>query len=213
VAETAPTLHFDESTHTYSVDGQKWPSVTAILDPLLELDGIPRAALEAAAQFGSHVHMATDLYDKGQLDEEALDPHLAPYLAGWKAFLRESGAVVLASELRVSHRLLKVAGTLDKLVRWQKHKQLVPARRYILDVKSGADVPWTVGMQTSGYRELYLDQFGLVSEEGEPLATTRLCVHLKPEGKYKLHVLDDSRDRNDFISAVNFHNLRKRRGR
>lgn len=213
MAETASPLQFDESTHTYTVGGEKWPSVTAILDPLLELDGIPRAALEAAAAFGRNVHAATDLWDKGVLDEEALDPHLAPYLTGWKSFLRDSGAVVLASELRVSHRLLKVAGTLDKLVRWQKNKQLVPARRYVLDLKSSAEVPWTVGMQTSGYRELYLDQFGLVSEEGEPLATTRLCVHLKPEGKYKLYVLDDSRDRNDFISAVNFHNMRKRRGR
>ena len=198
-------LQFDEASHTYTVDGEKWPSVTTILDPLLELDGIPRAALEAAARFGSHVHMATDLYDKGQLDEDALDPHLAPYLAGWKAFLRESGVVVIASELRVCHRLLKVAGTLDKLVRGKRY-------RHILDVKSGAEVPWTVGMQTAGYRELYVDEYGIM-DSGELLSTSRLCVHLKPEGIYKLHVLDDSRDRNDFISAVNFHNMRKRRGR
>jgi hypothetical protein len=207
-------LQFDEATHTYTVDGEKWPSVTQILDPLLELDGIPRAALEAAAQFGHHCHQATDLWDKGVLDEDALDPHLRPYLEAWKSCLSETGMVVLASELRVHHRLLNVAGTLDKLVRWQKHKQLVPARRYILDIKTSAEVPWTVGMQTAGYRELYLDEYGLVDPEtGEPLATTRLCCHLKPEGVYKLHVLDDSRDRNDFISAVNFWRLRARRGR
>ena len=199
-------LQFDEATHTYTVGGEKWPSVTTILDPLLELDGIPRAALEAAAQFGHHVHLATDLYDKGTLDEDALDPHLKPYLAGWKAFLRESGAVVLASEVRVSDRMLKVAGTLDKLVRWKFN------RRYILDIKTSAVVPWTVGMQTAGYRELYADTF-CTSLPVEPLSATRLCVHLKPEGVYKLYVLDDSRDRNDFISAVNFHNMRKRRGR
>lgn len=210
---SSTSLQFDEASHTYTVDGEKWPSVTEILDPLLELDGIPRAALEAAAQFGNHCHQATDLWDKGVLDEDALDIHLRPYLAGWKSCLRDTGMVVLASELRVRHRLLKVAGTLDRLVRWQKHKQLMPARRYILDIKTGADVPWTVGLQTAGYRELYLDEFGLVNEDGEPLATTRLCVHLRPEGVYKLHMLDDSRDRNDFISCVNFHNMRKRRGR
>lgn len=207
---------FNEAEHTYHVGSERWPSVTEILDPLLELDGIPQDALQAAAQFGHHVHLATHLWDLGQLDEDALDTHLVPYLAGWKAFLRESGAVVLASELRVTHRLLKVAGTLDKLVRW-KH-----ARAYVLDVKSSALVPWTVGMQTAGYRELLLDQHGpdlarrafIDSQNGVTgLSTTRLCVHLKPEGVYKLHVLDDSRDRNDFISCVNFHNLRKRRGR
>lgn len=203
-------LEFDEASHTYKVGGEVWPSVTAILDPLLELDGIPKDALDAAARFGTHVHLATHLWDLGQLDEEALDPVLEPYLDGWKAFLRESGAVVLASELRVSHRSLKVAGTLDKLIRWERFRA---NRRYILDVKSGAEVPWTVGIQTSGYRELYLDQFGLMNEEGEPLATTRLCVHLKDAGQYKLHVLDDSRDRNDFISCVNFHWLRERHRR
>jgi hypothetical protein len=211
VEAAAPIVEFEDATHTYRVAGEIWPSVTTILDPLLELDGVPQDALRAAAEFGHHVHLATHFWDLNQLDEEALDPHLAPYLAGWKACLRETGMIVLASELRVSHRSLKVAGTLDKLVRWSR-----PGRgfaRYILDVKSSAEVPWTVGMQTAGYRELYVDQFGLMSENDGPLSTARLCVHLKPEGVYKLHVLDDSRDRNDFISCVNFHNLRKRHGR
>ncbi len=203
-------VEFDEASHSYTVGKERWPSVTEIIQPLLELDGIPRAQLEAAAAFGTNVHLATHLYDLGTLDEESLDVHLQPYLAAWKNCLRETGMVVLASELRVSHRSLKVAGTLDKLVRWHRFGK---DSRYILDIKSGAQVPWTVGLQTSGYRELCLDEFGLVNEDGEPLATDRLCVHLQPEGKYKLHVLDDSRDRNDFISAVNFWRLRARRGR
>ncbi len=206
---TNADIQFDEATHSYSVGNERWSSVTQIISPLHILDGIPLAALQAAADFGRNVHAATDLFDKGILDEEALDPHLEPYLAGWKSFLRDSGVVVLASEVRVSHRLLKVAGTLDKLTRWKRFKKQF---RCILDVKSGAQIHWTVGLQTAGYRELYLDTYGLLDPEtGEPLSTTRLCVHLKPEGIYKLHVLDDSRDRNDFISAVNFHNMRTRR--
>jgi hypothetical protein len=110
----AADIQFDAAEHRYTVAGKRWPSVTEVLDPLLELDGIPRAVLKAAAEFGTHVHMATDLYDKGRLDEPALDPHLAPYLAGWKIFLRDTGAKVLASEVRVGHPKLKYAGTLDK---------------------------------------------------------------------------------------------------
>jgi hypothetical protein len=90
----AADIHFDPAGHRYTVAGERWPSVTEVLDPLLELDGIPRAVLKAAAEFGTHVHMATDLFDKGVLDEPALDPHLAPYLAGWKLFLRDTGAKV-----------------------------------------------------------------------------------------------------------------------
>lgn len=196
---------FNEERHEYHVEGVRWPSVTQILDPLLELDGIPRAALEAAARFGSHVHMATDLFDKGQLDEEALDPHLQRYLLGWKKFLKESGAEVLESELRVAHPRLKYAGTLDKIVRWR-------SSAHVLDVKTSAEVPWTVGMQTAGYRDA-LHNYDTFLEVGERLSTVRLCVHLKPDGVYRLIKLSDSRDLNNFISCLNVHNLRMNRGR
>jgi len=201
VAEIA----FNEERHEYHVDGVRWPSVTQILDPLLELDGIPRDALEAAARFGSHVHMATDLYDKRQLDEEALDPHLLPYLLGWKKFLWQAEVEVIESELRVAHSSLKYAGTLDKIVRWR-------GSAHVLDVKTSAEVPWTVGMQTAAYRHA-LDRYDTFLEVGERLSTVRLCVHLKPDGVYRLIKLSDSRDLNNFISCLNVHNLRMNRGR
>ena len=76
----AADIHFEPEAHRYTVAGVRWPSVTEVLDPLNELDGIPHAVLKAAAQFGTHVHMATDLFDKGVLDEPALDPHLSSHL-------------------------------------------------------------------------------------------------------------------------------------
>jgi hypothetical protein len=202
VAEIAATLHFDEDSHTYRVGGQVWPSVTQVLDPLLELDGIPRAALEAAAQFGNHVHIATDLWDKGVLDIDALDPHLRPYLDGWRAFLLDTSAHVIDSELRVMHPRLRYCGTLDKIVRMGKSS-------HVLDVKTSAVVPWTVGMQTAAYRDAAADY----TKCRDRLSTTRLCVHLKDDGRYRLHKYSDTRDLNNFISCLNVHHLRIQHGR
>lgn len=192
---------FNEERHEYTVDGHRWPSVTQILDPLLELDGIPKEALRAAARFGTHVHLAVHLWDLNQLDEEVLDPHLAPYLEGWKNFLRDTGAMVVNSELRVAHTQLKYAGTLDKAIFWK-------GRRHILDIKSGADVPWTVGMQTAAYLSAARQ-----NAFEEVYSNIRFCVHLKPDATYRLHTLKDASDFNNFISVLNVHHLRSRHGR
>src|SRR5690348_9868673 len=105
-------LEFEQSTHTYTLDGARVPSVTQVLDPLLELEGIPAHLLEAARVFGTHVHIACDLMVRGRLDWRALDPNLVPYVEGERNFMRDTGFVVVASELRVASSRLRCAGTL-----------------------------------------------------------------------------------------------------
>jgi hypothetical protein len=195
----AADIHFEAEGHRYTVAGERWPSVTEVLDPLLELDGIPRAVLKAAAEFGTHVHMATDLFDKGVLDEPALDPHLAPYLAGWKIFLRDTGAEVLESELRVGHPKLRYAGTLDKIVRWTKRGK---SRLAQVDIKSG-EVPRTVGPQTAAY-----EQAALLNAIRAPI--DRYVLQLKPDASYRLSPLTDSTDWSIFLSALNLHRWRNK---
>ena len=56
-------LAFNAESHTYTLDGRALPSVTQVLDPLNELDGVPRDVLAAATEFGTHVHLACDLHD------------------------------------------------------------------------------------------------------------------------------------------------------
>lgn len=201
-------LQFDPDLHRYSVNGQGWPSVTQILEPLQILDGIPKDVLAAAAQFGSHVHLACHLHDLGRLDESDLDEPLRPYLEAWKKFLRDTGAVVFESERRVCHPSLKVAGTLDKVIRMPRKNE-----RFVLDIKSGSTIPWTVGMQTAAYREMLWMDGGGIEELPYP-SKTRFCCQLKPDATYKLDTLTDQRsDWNDFVSCVNVHRLRLRHGR
>lgn len=189
-------LQFQPESHTYWLGGVRLPSVTEILQPLQELDGIPRAVLEAAAHFGKHVHEACDLWNRGQLDEAALDPHLVPYLAGWKQFLSESGFEVVHSELRLVHRTAGYAGTCDVVLRNPRKRSI-----HVGDIKSSATVPRTAALQTAAYREAYLQDHLVCS-------ATRYAIHLRNDGRYSLHTYTESIDWSYFLSARNIWRFR-----
>lgn len=189
---------FNEADHTYTLAGRRLPSVTEILDPLNELDGIPRDVLAAAAAFGSHVHLACHLHSEGRLDRAALDPALEPYLGAWESFLAATGAKVIASEARVSHPI-GYAGTLDNVIEWR-------GRRHVVDIKTSAAVPRTVGPQTAAYREAWLQEH----KRDLSLSVIRYCVHLRPDGTYRLHKLADPSDWSIFVSTLNIWNWRNR---
>lgn len=192
-----PLLRFDEAKHEYYVGDDRYPSVTEVLDPLAQLDGIPADVLAAAAAFGSHVHAACHLYNQGRLDEDGLDPALRPYLEGWKAWLHDFRASVVASEIRCYHPGLRYAGTADVVVRIGK-------RLYVLDLKTGQLVPRTVGPQLAAYREALVA--GPAPYRG---ALGRLCVHLRPFA-YTHHACNAGGDFNVFLSALNIHRWRMR---
>jgi len=194
----AADIQFDAANHRYTVGGERFPGVTEVLDPLLELDGIPKAVLKAAAEFGTHVHLACHLFDQGVLDEPALDPHLAPYLAAWKIFLKETGATVMLSEKRVAHPQLRYAGTLDKIVYWQRGRRTTAAQ---IDIKSG-DVPRTVGPQTAAYTD------ALKHTDPEHACADRYVLQLRGDATYRLSKLNDPRDFHIFVSALNLHRWR-----
>lgn len=186
----AATLRFDEAQHRYYIGSRELPSVTKILSMLDSFEHVPPDVLEAARIFGTHVHMAVDLDNKGVLDEEALDPQLLPYLQGWRRFRAESGFEILHSEQRVVHELLGYAGTLDVVGNFRGSFAL-------LDVKSGA-LPRSVGYQTAAYVEAYGAMFGM--KPGR-----RFCLQLSPEFAigYKLHALTKRTDWNGFVSCLN----------
>lgn len=184
-------IEFCADLHEYRVDGRVVPSVTQILEPYTSLEYVDRETLRIAQELGDHVHLACHLYETGQLDEATLDPALVPYLDGWKAFLYDTGAVVLLSEHRVASRKRGYAGTLDSMVFWGKSKRLI-------DRKSGSVVPCTVGPQTAAYAEAYAEQTGERIRD-------RYCIHLPGDGRYRSHPLKDPRDWINFQSALNLH--------
>lgn len=194
-------LEFNEERHEYRLNGRIVPSVTDVLQPLLMLDGIPWEILEAARIFGQHVHLGCHYHNTGELEWDTLDDKLAAYVRGYLKFLADTGFVVLASEERVASVVCGYAGTLD--VRGLLRGRSKTGRTALIDIKSTATLPRTVGPQTAGYQNAYTET------TGEKIAD-RYCLHLGPD-TYKLVKLTDSRGVQDltvFISALNIHRFR-----
>lgn len=191
-------LTFDEGSHTYRLGGLVVPSVTQVLKILDDsFDRVPLDVLDAAREFGQHVHAACDLDNRGELDEDSLDPALAEYLAGWRKFLKDRRAKVVASELRVADRRLRYAGTLDAIVE-------IDGFRVLVDIKSGA-VPSTVGPQTAAYASAAREW----CPELCPGTLHRVCVQLMPND-FKAITLRGAGDWNAFLSALNVYQWRTR---
>lgn len=185
-------LSFDEDKHEYRLNGVKLPGVTSVLEPYTGLEFVNAEVLARAAEFGSHVHQACHLMNMEELDWASLDPALVPYVTAWKEFLEDTGAVVIKSEHRVYSARHKFAGTLDVMVEWRRRNRLI-------DLKSTASVPRTVGPQTAAYAEAHTEMTGQHVDD-------RYCLHLKPDGRYKAHKLDDVRDWSIFQSSLNLYN-------
>lgn len=199
-------LRFEEEGHRYYLGERQLPSVTQVLEPIQMLEGIPRDVLDAAADLGRKVHLACHFLDMGVLDWSSLDDVLTGYVEAYRKFLRETHAVVLASEQKVAHAKHGYAGTYDMVA-------LLPRlhanpQRMLIDRKSATTMPRTVGPQTSAYLEAELSN-------GNPLGLTRATVRagllLKPDGTYSfkpLKVTDHAADFNMFISCLNVHRWR-----
>lgn len=189
-------VEFDKQTHTYKLNGRRIPSVTQVLAPLEDFSRVPHDVLEAARLFGQHVHEACDLFNRGELDWLSLDPALVPYVESWRKFINDTGAVVIASEMRLVHPTLGYAGTPDVILAWGN-------RTVLPDLKSTATVPHTVGAQTAAYAKAYQSMVG----GREP---DRYCIQLGADGKYKLHPRRDPADWSLFLSCLNIFKFKEK---
>jgi hypothetical protein len=196
-------IEFEPQTHTYQIDGRTVPSVTQVLEQIQTLEHIPPATLERARIRGQHVHEAMALLVRNDLDWDSLDEELVPYVEAGQRFLNESGIVVLGSELRVGCPVARCAGTIDLYGVLRKDEVIV-------DFKATADVPEPVGPQTAGYDYLYEKSYGGGKRTRK---RKRLCVRLRPDGKYKVDRLGDSDDYNVFFSCLNLWHWRNKHWR
>ena len=160
---------YDDEKHEYRVGGERYLSITQCL----KLAGITDTTFadDNAMWIGTATHRAIELFVKGTLDIDTLDPELVPRIAAWKAFVEATGFKVTESEKIVWDDTYRVAGRLDIL------GVLPDGREGIVEIKSGCVPRWT-GLQLAG-QSLLLDacagskpvreRFGLqVSERGVP---------------------------------------------
>jgi len=138
---------------------------------------------------GTAVHAVTQYYDKGTLDEDTIDPQIAGYLESWKRFRMDQDYMPIYYELFLHDPVMLYAGTLDRLP--------------LLDLKSGAYVPWhSLQMaaywnlaRVNGYQAECLQPMGVYLQEdgGTPKVKTYTQTEMRQEFKSFCSFLDTIR--------------------
>lgn len=192
-------LTFDEATHTYRLGGQVVPSVTQLLLPIApDFSAIPAHVLEAKRALGTEVHFACELDDEDDLDEDTVPAAVEPYLAAWRKFKADTGAVVLANERKLVHTGLRFAGTLDRLVRVRD------GGVYLIDLKTSVSMAAHFGVQLAGYQLLLEtdDDFAGVKLE-------RKGLQLRDDGAYRLIPYNNPNDAAAFRACLSIYHWKE----
>lgn len=117
----ARLLFFDD-THTYTVDGEEYPSVSEISRfASREVYGdVNQYNLDRAAERGSAVHKATEILDKyGKVE---CDEDIVPYIQAYVQFRKDfSIGDYEHIEKALAHDGLKFAGTIDRIYKIDKN--------------------------------------------------------------------------------------------
>jgi hypothetical protein len=195
---------FDQEKHEYTLNGLRLPSVTQILESVglsPDFSGVPAADLEFARQRGSAVHLATAYDDRGDLDEDSLDPRIAPYLEAWRQFRRDFHFEPTEIEFMFYSKKHGYAGTLDRF----GPSDLAPYT--LIDLKTAAKVDLTAtGPQTGAYSAGYCEFTGQALLK----QIKRYAVQLQPDG-YKLIECKDRQDFDAFLHALSLVNWKNKR--
>ena len=185
-----PALEYEDSTHTYSIEGRRVPSVTQVIDWLDPWHQTPEGI--AAGARGTIAHAACHLSDAGDWNPDGMDVEWLGYVEGWQRFLRESGYIVIDSECVAYSEQLQFAGRADRVGDLNTKPTLV-------DIKSGG-ARACHKLQTAAYQAAFRTR--------KPLQ--RACVYLRADGSYSLVMHKDPNDIYDFLAALRCVRWRER---
>lgn len=190
-ATILPGLTFEHEEHVYRFNGGRVPSVTQLLEPLINYEGVPNGILQHAADRGTAVHLATEFWDDGDLDDDSIDPEVLPYVQAWQRFRDESGFVVERSEVRVYSARHRFAGTFDCL-------GILRGRRAIVEKKTTAVLHPATAIQVSAYLKAYNEHVAPGQRIREAYS-----VHLRRDGTYRLDQHEPLAHWSAFLALLN----------
>lgn len=196
-----PELGFIDATHTYTLYGQKIPSVTQLMAPLSAAvyGGINTEVLNKAADRGTEVHQAAENY--ANFGVEDISPELRGYFDGFREWFDGVGPEVVSTEFKTYHKYLIYGGTVDLLAYIKGHL-------YVIDYKTTSSVEkMLTRVQLEAYKQ------ALISH-GIPVER-KAILHLSKTGRAKLIEYDTIDDDawQVFWSLVNVNNFILANGR
>jgi len=167
-------LVFDEAHHIYTLNGIVLPSVTQIMTPLRESNygGIPEYVLQRAADRGTAVHQAIDIYlDYGVID---IDPRYSEYVDAFLKWMGEVNPTIIATEQAIYHPSMMYCGTADCVCE-------IGGKTVLIDYKTTSTVhDKLVRVQLQAY-ESALVEHGIKIEE-------KRILQLKSGGEYAEYI-------------------------
>lgn len=167
-----PELAFEEKTHTYKLNGVVIPSVSSIMEPInaVKYDRVDSYTLDKAAQKGSAVHDAIENYIKFGIDD--IPTEHRGYFDAFIDWWNEYKPVVVGSEIRIYHKLMRYGGTVDLLCYINGELTLVDYKStYVLS-------DMTCGVQLEGYAQAFASHGIRVQK--------KKILHLKKDGSFNV---------------------------
>ena len=162
---------------------------------------------------GSALHEAIEIDLDGELDEESIDPSVAPYFAGWRKFQDEHGAFLIqAKERPIYSRTYRYGCTPDLWGNFLAGGEAVP---FVCEIKSTATVHPAVGLQTAAQlrciaETAYPDAIEDRKREAYMRRARRFVLQLLPTGKYSLRELTARDDFATFLALLTAYRWKQR---
>ncbi len=191
-------LDFDEKKHQYSVNGVVIPSVSEIIGPITYTQySVQQNAVDQAAHRGTKVHAMTELYDRGDLEEEStIASDEALYLMAWIKFLHDYQPKWEFIEMPLACRTF--AGTVDRI-------GTIDGQLAIVDIKTTSSMDRihkvALACQLAGYWDL------CQLNDIDVKYWNSMGVQLKKDGTYTVHETMKIRDKYQFDAVEWFHTM------
>ena len=188
-------IRFDPVEHRYFYGEQEFLSLHAVLEgaglipPMFD-----NGKMVFYLSRGEAVHAACHFHDEETLDEDTVGEDVRPYLAGWRAFISESGYKVIEVERIFGNESIAAACRVDRIM------DIGGGEEILVEIKTGQPAVWH-GYQLAGQAVLS-DRIGI----------PRIAVYLDGKGKYKRREWNDENDYDVFQAAVVIAWERKRLG-
>lgn len=180
-------FEYDKEKHIYTYAGIEMPSVTQTINDVLQTGKY----LRDKESYGKMFHLATELYDKGTLDETKLDERLKPGLEKYKEVKERLNLKYKKIEAPVYSMLNWVAGCIDRVTEDDR----------IIDIKTGAILPY-YRLQTAAYKSIWEEMYG-------EKIKGRLILQITKDCKIKITEHSDKRDIKDWLSIVRVYKIKR----
>lgn len=199
-----PQIRFEESTHTYWLDGVRVPSITQALKCATydDFDHVHPDVLAKKAREGTELAAMIEDYVKGRFDVMKYDPVLLGDFDAFEIWHRKTGGKILHSEMIVASRRWQYAGRLDLVYMFPS------GDLSMIDIKRTYSPPASGGPQTAAQALAFSEM-----QDNKNLANMpRYLLHIRDE----VCTLVPQKNKDDikvFLAALNVTKWRMKHGK